>query len=415
MNVSVLLSLVTLIAVCNINNNKIVVDGFTPATRIVSSSPSISYIYRIYSVGGSDISTNSNDDNEMLSIEDYENTMLNLNKPIEISTNLISDLSVVDDVSSPSRPTSILKYSGSNSSKSLQKKRWSDYDQFLEQELGDLDAELEPKDQWMQQLRDVVEQKVGYAIWSKKSEQEIQREIKKSLLSKGLHVPDIVAKVIRAVFLEKTHTMSQYKKEDEFACAEFRKWMMEQKKKTKKNPLQPAKIEVSKRWLGVHPAPRSYRLSSSSSISGNGSNAIVKNSIDKKYVYKHLSVIMDECTQPVYGVTFGSSKLKDGASPSSVMTSKSTVSPTIASSAAVTVPPTTKTAVDTPGNNSILAAVMRNWDRTQQEMIDSNELVVACDSSTSSSGTVPSKDKFFIDDVSMYVANAGSSNYYVVL
>ena len=61
-----------------------------------------------------------------------------------------------------------------------------------------------------------------------------------------MNVPDSVAMIIRAVYLEKTHTMKKMRKDHELACIGFRKWVIEQKKKTKKDPLPLARIEVSK-------------------------------------------------------------------------------------------------------------------------------------------------------------------------
>lgn len=87
----------------------------------------------------------------------------------------------------------------------------------------------------------------GFAIWSKKSDKELQRELKKALEKKALNVPDSVAMIIKAVYLEKTHTMKKMKKDHELACIGFRKWVIEQKKKnSKKDPLPLARIEVSK-------------------------------------------------------------------------------------------------------------------------------------------------------------------------
>ena len=90
------------------------------------------------------------------------------------------------------------------------------------------------------------ETQTGFAIWSKKSDKELQRELKKALEKKALNVPDSVAMIIRAVYLEKTHTMKKMRKDHELACIGFRKWVIEQKKKTKKDPLPLARIEVSK-------------------------------------------------------------------------------------------------------------------------------------------------------------------------
>jgi hypothetical protein len=88
----------------------------------------------------------------------------------------------------------------------------------------------------------------GFAIWSRRSDKDIQREMRKNVAAKALNVPEKVALIIRAVFLERTHTMKQMRnsREYELACIEFRKWMIEQKKKSKKDPLALAKVEVSK-------------------------------------------------------------------------------------------------------------------------------------------------------------------------
>jgi hypothetical protein len=131
------------------------------------------------------------------------------------------------------------------------KKQWEHWDAFMEREFGDMDAELGEDQKWMQEARDVVELKRGFAIWSKRSDKDLQREMRKSLEKKSVKVPENVAMIIRAVFLEKTHTMRYMKtsREHEMACIDFRKWMIGQKKKSKKDPLPQAKVEVSKKWL----------------------------------------------------------------------------------------------------------------------------------------------------------------------
>lgn len=85
----------------------------------------------------------------------------------------------------------------------------------------------------------------GRAIWSKKTDKELQRELKKALEKKAMNVPDVVAVIVRAVYLERIHTLKSYKIHDELAFITFRKWVREQKKKTKKNPLPMAKNVVS--------------------------------------------------------------------------------------------------------------------------------------------------------------------------
>ena len=90
----------------------------------------------------------------------------------------------------------------------------------------------------------------GRPIWSKKTAQDLQREMKKALLSKGMHVPPVVAQVISALYLDRTHSsLKHYKSDDEIAAIEYRKWISDQKKKPSnkgKDPVMAAKIEVSK-------------------------------------------------------------------------------------------------------------------------------------------------------------------------
>lgn len=124
-------------------------------------------------------------------------------------------------------------------------KNWPLWDEFMETYLSDLDDELQTGEEWLGEARNFIEQKRGKAIWSKKSDSEIQQEIKKAQASKGLYIPPPVVQVITEVFLERNFKMSEYKIEDELACLEFRKWIREQKKKSKKDPLLSAKNEVS--------------------------------------------------------------------------------------------------------------------------------------------------------------------------
>lgn len=82
------------------------------------------------------------------------------------------------------------------------------WDAFMEEEFGDMDTELTEDLSWMAEARSITEQKRGMAIWSKKSEKELQRELKKSLAAKSLNIPDSVYMVISAVYLEKVGILS---------------------------------------------------------------------------------------------------------------------------------------------------------------------------------------------------------------
>ena len=189
---------------------------------------------------------------ENFEIDDPYGDILNLRKPLAPqNSSLILSASTILKSDSAELSTSQSTYSaliGKRSPTGLMTnfKRWEHWDAFMEAELGDIDAELKDSDRWIQEMRDFVEQKRGFAIWSKRSDKEIQKEMKKSLASRGLAIPMNVAMVITAVYLEKSHTMKALREEEELACLEFRKWVIEQKKKNKKDPITSAKVEVSK-------------------------------------------------------------------------------------------------------------------------------------------------------------------------
>eukprot|EP01041_Mallomonas_annulata_P004915 gene4915-9805_t len=150
-------------------------------------------------------------------------------------------------------------------------------------------------DEWLKEARDVIEMKKGYAIWSKRSDVEIQREIKKAALSKALNIPEPVARIVRLVHLDRSNKLSELRKDRryEMACIDYRKWLNDQRKRMKKDPIPVAKVEVSKRWISEHPA-----------VTGSAA-----------------SVVMDDRTEPLYGVVMDTG----GKTPSGVMTTSSMV------------------------------------------------------------------------------------------
>ena len=198
------------------------------------------------------LSSQNEDIDEYYSLEDpldsYDD-LLNVNKilsetqyPFVLKESSLNNRNMTGDLQMDSNFKSIRLFK-ENSSKA---KRWEHWDDFMEQEFGDMDAELSEKDGWIKEMREIVEQKRGMAIWSKKTDQEIQNEIKRTAAARSLYIPPAAAKVIYAVFIEKTHTLKELKKEDEVSCLEFRKWVIEQKKKSKKDPLPLARVELSK-------------------------------------------------------------------------------------------------------------------------------------------------------------------------
>jgi len=162
---------------------------------------------------------------------------------------IVTENTIVETAASLERAVKLKQKKEKSLSKKAQRYQWVHWNDFLEEQLGDMDAELQPGEEWVGEMRDAVELKRGYAIWSDRTEQDIAKEQKKSLASKGVVIPSNVAMVITAVHLDKVCTMKELAKEEEIACAEYRKWMREQRKKQKKDPLPMAKTELTKVFI----------------------------------------------------------------------------------------------------------------------------------------------------------------------
>jgi len=282
-----------------------------------------------------------------------------------------SGLIASSSISDRSKRNSIMKFTNMKG-KLNQKLQWDHWDPFMEAELGDIDAEPVDNDKWILEMRDIVEQKRGYAIWSKRSDQEIKKATQKGIADKAMFMPPSVTLVITSVYVERTHTMKQLRKDNELACIEFRKWMIEQRKKTKKDPLPMAKIAVTKKWLLKHP------------------KSSFKYSIGQKGVFNSNDVVLDEQIKPVEGVTFSTQDTAVAKGP----TASGSPSPSNSS---------TKSQLHT------VSASMRDWDKQKEEIID-----VPVVMSLEKKGTISTKN-FEIDGVEMFIANNPVDDYFVVL
>ena len=131
-------------------------------------------------------------------IDDPYGDMLNMNKPVE--SKVAEDLVNLWSIDKKEETDKLAFSRMSTTEKRVKPWFWDD---FMEEEFGDMDAELTEDLSWMSEVRSITEQKRGMAIWSKKSEKELQREMKRSLAAKSLNVPDSVYMVMSAVYLEK--------------------------------------------------------------------------------------------------------------------------------------------------------------------------------------------------------------------
>lgn len=190
-------------------------------------------------------------------------------------------------------------------------------------------------------------------------------------------MPESVVAVVKAVFLEKTHTYREYKKDNELACIAFRKWMIEQRGKLKKDPLPAAKVEVSNRWIVKAPAMGHFSR---------------QNSLKKGQLPP---VVMDECMEPVPGVAFAS---ESGSAKSS-----------------------------SSQNSALVTSSMVNWDKTAEQVAIAEaaqkEKVASADSGAAAGEGGGHKSAraggaFRVDDVDMFVPSQSrevNSDFFVVI
>ena len=282
------------------------------------------------------------------------------------------------------------------------------WDDFYEESFSDMDTEPQDSEKWMLEVRDEVEKKRGFAIWSKKSDKELQREMKKTLATKALNVPESSAMVIRAVHLEKSHTMKQMRKDYELECIELRKWMIEQRKKSKKDPLPAAKTEVSKKWLTRHP--------NTSLVYSRNPN-------------KPPPVVMDDKAGTVYGNGGGTASVFGSAVPSSSTMAGSSTSggPTAAGGSVSGVVGSTSSK---SGASNTITTSMIHWETARDDLPTSMTVdAVAASAKLNARGARVSdgaKGVFFVDGEEMFVATKiaalaaptdadAEDDYYVVL
>lgn len=144
-------------------------------------------------IGGNNIESDYDDD------DDPYGSLLNFDKILEEDSNDQAYLanSIVADPDLPD--VQFIKPPKQTSSK-----KWENYVLSI---WNDIDTPQRDGENWVTEMRDAVEQKRGYAIWSSKTDGEIQKEIKKSQASKGLVIPRYVSMIVNAVYLDKICTL----------------------------------------------------------------------------------------------------------------------------------------------------------------------------------------------------------------
>ena len=156
-----------------------------------------------------------------------------LDEPESLAVYEQSSILTNDESAAP--PTTIIK-----------RKPKSSQSDYLERSLGSSASRRETLEnsKWIRDAKDIIEARRGTTIWPKK-EGEVVAEVKKSA-SKPLLIPDNIARIVTAVYIEQSKKLSDIQETDKLGYTTFRKFMIELKKKTKKNPVLLTKLELTK-------------------------------------------------------------------------------------------------------------------------------------------------------------------------
>jgi len=152
----------------------------------------------------------------------------------------------------------------------------------------------------------------------------------------------------------------------------FRKWMIERKKKTKKDPLVSAKLDVSKTWLFQH--PRKF---------------------EREKITEMPSVVMDELRQSSTSSSMITVSEKDSGAPNVPTAAGGSPSPPSAVKAG-------------SASGSIVTYSMLNWDKDVEDAMN-NAWRDRSDVKIEENDI----DKFYLDDEEMCVCT--DDDYYVVM
>jgi len=302
--------------------------------------------------------------------DDPYGDILNMDAPIAKEQNSVMKTQWSIESSTQGTDKSEMKKSLMQSNKP----QWEHWDAFMDEQFGDMDREISmyDEDKWVLELRDAVELKRGIAIWSKRSDEEVKREMKKYLAAKASKIPDYIANIVRCVFLEKIMTMKEMREEHELDVINFRKWMIERKKKTKKDPLVSAKLDVSKTWLFQH--PRKF---------------------EREKITEMPSVVMDELRQSSTSSSMITVSEKDSGAPNVPTAAGGSPSPPSAVKAG-------------SASGSIVTYSMLNWDKDVEDAMN-NAWRDRSDVKIEENDI----DKFYLDDEEMCVCT--DDDYYVVM
>jgi len=279
--------------------------------------------------------------------------------------------------------------------------KWVHWNNFLEEELGDMWAALLPGEEWVGECRDQVEMQRGRAIWSSRTEEEIMKEARKAAIARSQAIPSKVALVVTTVYLDKLCTLKELRAEEAVLVKDYLKWVRDQRKRTKKDPLPGARKELAKQWVERFP---SFRMSLLQAQSPNNKQRFSTG----LHFRNPPTVVLDEITPVLDKVapkdeTYQIIPFNGGPSTSA---SKPL--------------PTNNIKTSSTQNAPLSAASVVNWYKTAEELRDSvsnpsdEESPLAPGYAPSIPAAAP-RPSYTVDDVPMFVANNCPEEYFVVM
>jgi hypothetical protein len=115
-------------------------------------------------------------------------------------------------------------------------------DSIVDTEFQDNDNDVED-DLWLEEVRNILELRRGYAIWSNRTVEQIASENISMQKKEYKKLPRNFLVLFRTVFLEKSFSLEDIKKRDSSLALSFRKWIFELRGKLKSNPLPEIRVK----------------------------------------------------------------------------------------------------------------------------------------------------------------------------
>jgi hypothetical protein len=227
------------------------------------------------------------------------------------------------------------------------------------------------------------------------------KEARKAAIARSQAIPSKVALVVNTVYLDKLCTLKELRAEETVLVKDYLKWVRDQRKRTKKDPLPGARKELARQWVE---RPPTFHISLLQAQSPNNKQRFSTN----LHWRGHPTVVLDEIT-PVLD--------KVAPNPQNYQIIPFNGGPSTSASKPL---PTNNIKTSSTQNAPLSAASVVNWNKTAEELRESvsnpsDEESPLAPGYAPSIPTAAPRPSYTVDDVPVFVANNCPEEYFVVM